>query len=568
MKTRIHFLDNLRTFMILLVVVLHTAIGYTSFLENIWIVNDTEKSDALGYLVMYIDLFVMFILFFISGYFIPRSYKNRNLIQFMISKFKRIMIPWILAVFTLIPACKYIFLYSRGLPQEEWYTYFHFFTRTDGNMGFLADNPTQSWLWFLPVLFLFQVTYALLARTPVLKIRISLSTAVSTVFTVALIYSLTIATMELNGWFSSHLLHFQRERLLSYFLFFLLGSLCYKMNAFETFKKRYLLTISSGTIMALSIYIFTILTGNYIENLIAPGRNIFIVSEAADGILYYASVYMVALSSLYILIYLFRIIMNRTGSLLGEFSANSYQVYIIHIIVIGLVSLPVINFTAPAILKFVIVSILSVAASNAIVSVYRHTVQRTLSRNIITYPAVAMILLFAGFAYGQNGTSSHTDIPQDQMDAPEISIHLAAIYGDTTAIRQHIIVGTDVNEKEPSGASTPLISASLFGKDDAVKMLIEAGADINYQNNDGSTALHTAAFLCHPEIVQMLLDHGADREIRNNPGSTALESVLAPWEVVKGIYDYFGNTLGPLGLEIDYEYLKETRPKIAAILKN
>jgi fucose 4-O-acetylase-like acetyltransferase len=165
MKTRIHFLDNLRAFMILLVIVMHACIAYTSFLENMWIVDDASKSSGIGYLVMYLDLFVMFILFFVSGYFIAQSYKKRKISQFIIAKFKRIMIPWILAVFTLIPAYKYIFLYSRGLPQEEWYTYFHFFTRTDGNMGFFADNPAQNWLWFLPVLFMFQVTYALLART-------------------------------------------------------------------------------------------------------------------------------------------------------------------------------------------------------------------------------------------------------------------------------------------------------------------------------------------------------------------------------------------------------------------
>jgi len=37
---------------------------------------------------------------------------------------------------------------------------------------------------------------------------------------------------------------------------------------------------------------------------------------------------------------------------------------------------------------------------------------------------------------------------------------------------------------------------------------------------------------------------GADKTIKNNSGSTALVSVSAPFEAVKGIYDYFGATLG------------------------
>ena len=73
MKTRIYFLDNLRTFLIFLVVVLHSGIVYESILENIWIVSDPDKNNSIGLIRMYLDLFVMFTMFFISGYFIPIS---------------------------------------------------------------------------------------------------------------------------------------------------------------------------------------------------------------------------------------------------------------------------------------------------------------------------------------------------------------------------------------------------------------------------------------------------------------------------------------------------------------
>ena len=53
----------------------------------------------------------------------------------------------------------------------------------------------------------------------------------------------------------------------------------------------------------------------------------------------------------------------------------------------------------------------------------------------------------------------------------------------------------------------------------------------------------------------------------NNNGSTALNSVEAPYDVVKGFYEYIGKALGPLGLELDYERIKMTRPKIAEMLR-
>ena len=36
---------------------------------------------------------------------------------------------------------------------------------------------------------------------------------------------------------------------------------------------------------------------------------------------------------------------------------------------------------------------------------------------------------------------------------------------------------------------------------------------------------------------------------------------------MKGTYDFFGTVLKPFGLELDYERLEATRPKIAKMLK-
>ena len=54
------------------------------------------------------------------------------------------------------------------------------------------------------------------------------------------------------------------------------------------------------------------------------------------------------------------------------------------------------------------------------------------------------------------------------------------------------------------------------------KLLINAGVELNFQNNDGSTALHTASFFCRPEIVQILLAKGADKTIKNKYGQYCL----------------------------------------------
>ncbi len=149
---------------------------------------------------------------------------------------------------------------------------------------------------------------------------------------------------------------------------------------------------------------------------------------------------------------------------------------------------------------------------------------------------------------------------------PPASVHIAALQGDIAAIRQHIAAGADLNEKDAWG-STPLIIAAAFGKTEVAIALIEAGADLNVTNSDGATALHTAAFLCRTEIVEALLEAGANKYLRDNFGNTARESVADPFDDVTFIYDRFGQGLGPLGLELDYERIRATRPLIAEMLR-
>lgn len=151
--------------------------------------------------------------------------------------------------------------------------------------------------------------------------------------------------------------------------------------------------------------------------------------------------------------------------------------------------------------------------------------------------------------------------------APEIDIHTAVITNNLTALRQHIAAGTNINEKDPFGGSSPLISAAVFGKPDAAKVLLDAGADVNFQNNDGSTALHTAAFFCHPEIVKMLLDKGADKSLKNKYNATAYESMVIPFTDVKPVYEMMEKMLGPMGMKLDYAHIEKTRPRIANQLK-
>jgi len=177
----------------------------------------------------------------------------------------------------------------------------------------------------------------------------------------------------------------------------------------------------------------------------------------------------------------------------------------------------------------------------------------------------ALLLLSCG-SKGQSSAKQSTSATT-KPSASAVDIHTAVVTGNVEAIKQHIAAGTNINEKDPFGGSSPLISATVFGKSDIAKILIDAGADLNFKNNDGSTPLHTAAFFCHPDIVKMLLDKGANKTIKNRFGATPYESVAAPFSEVKGAYDMMAQMLGPMGLKLDFAYIEQTRPVIAKMLK-
>ncbi|MEJ0104527.1 MAG: ankyrin repeat domain-containing protein [Bacteroidota bacterium] len=187
-------------------------------------------------------------------------------------------------------------------------------------------------------------------------------------------------------------------------------------------------------------------------------------------------------------------------------------------------------------------------------------------RTVIAIIFLAILLTMAACKEGKESTPD-SPVSQTKVKAPKIDIHTAVMTGNMEALKQHIAAGSNLNEKDPLGGSSPLISASLFGKTEIAKTLIDAGADLNFQNNDGSTALITASFFGRPEIVQLLLAKGADKTIKNKYGQTAYESVSGSFADVKNTYDALGKMLEPMGLKLDYTYLEKTRPEIAAMLK-
>jgi peptidoglycan/LPS O-acetylase OafA/YrhL len=362
-KNRIYFLDNLRTFIIFLVVCYHAGWVYESsgVLSWAWIVDDPSKNNFVGLFNLILDIFMMPVMFFISGYFAPLSLKRKTGKSFLISRLKRLMVPWILAVLVLLPLYKVIYLFSRDLPQEGLWSYFHF------NGGILIN---QGWLWFLPVLFLFDMVYLAMSKINLPVRNMGMKAAVPAVFLIGFAYSFAMSWYGFYGWTKTILLDFQNERILIYFMAFLVGALCYKLDIFNgkpAGKKLYYILCATIWI-PMNMYIIFLL------NLIfKPGQ--YIISGATDIAMTWFGFHLSLLGMMYIVINTFRYYLNRGGKFVNWLNKCSFGVYVVHFIAMGAAGTVLLHSAMPSLVKYGLLTLITFAASNVMVYIYHLSVQ-------------------------------------------------------------------------------------------------------------------------------------------------------------------------------------------------
>lgn len=182
---------------------------------------------------------------------------------------------------------------------------------------------------------------------------------------------------------------------------------------------------------------------------------------------------------------------------------------------------------------------------------------------IATLASITTVIGSAGLltACGESDTAS-TAVSGDDL-APEVPLGAAIVGGDDQAVHAHILAGTPVNTKGPSG-DTPLHVAAALGRLYAVEVLIAAGAELETTNGAGVTPLFNAAFFCHTEVLSALIEAGAATDTTDQNGSTIQQIMDSPWEQMRPVYEMVHRSIG---LPFDEQRIEEARPQIAAMLR-
>lgn len=349
---RINWMDNLRSVIILLVVVYHVGGVYesTGMWGYFWIVDDPDTLPWVGIAGIIFDIILMPTMFFISGFLTPSSLLSKTPSGFVLSKIKRLILPWMIAVLTLIPLYQFIFLYSRSLPQGNWFDYLYF------------NSPfSQNWLWFLPLLFAFNIIYLLIEKIGIKTHRISMPMMVILSLILSIGFSFLIGNLSgFRSWTKTPVLDFENERLLAHFLFYMAGVVAYKKNMFTASPKgkALYLTVNSIAWLPITAHIFLriwpYITGDFS---VTP----------LYRILWFTSFHISSLLMIYLMVESFRKYLDRTGTIWNFLNRNSFGVYIIHVIAIGVFGTILLNMNQHAAVKWILLIISAYVGSNLIV---------------------------------------------------------------------------------------------------------------------------------------------------------------------------------------------------------
>lgn len=371
------WIDYLRSFLTVLVVAHHSSLAYTTFayFDNKTYINSThpivDNSRWIGMDIFenFNDIFFMSLMFLISGLFVYRGIIKKGNIKFLSDRFKRLGIPFIVAVTIIIPIA---YLPSFYLTN---YTF---------NISFFIKDYLfiQQWPvgppWFIWILLLFNAVAVLIP----LKFYTSVSNSVAQLvknplqfFSVAFMV-VSLAFLPISLWVGQYKwtgfgpLDFQVNRLFLYFVFFVFG-ICigscdwenYLFNNNKFLNKQWLFWLFLCLVSYLLVELFTFHIWDYVR----AGKLTVNLAWFIFDLFFVAS----CITSSFAFLSIFKQTIHKRYTLWTNLSENAFGIYLIHYIFVIWLQFALLNVRLPVFIKFIIVFFVALAASWTIINLAR-----------------------------------------------------------------------------------------------------------------------------------------------------------------------------------------------------
>jgi len=355
--TRLLFIDNIRVFLTILVILQHLMVTYAA--TGSWFYQEGRQdfiTVALGQWFCAVNqAFFMGFFFLIAAYFVPGSYDRKGPGRFAKDRLIRLGIPLIIFSWVVEPLMNYMLQVWQNGPRPFTMGDLvgHFFGGT-----IIGGGP----LWFVEALLIFSFVYVLwrlaTRNRPAKPVAESSFPSNGAVLLLAVV--MTAATFLARLVFRVDDYNFvplnlQLPFFAQYIILFIVGLVAYRRN--------WLLGLPDKTgRLWLGIAIFLILIW---LPLVLVGGGVDDASTFKGGWYWQSVVYpfwesIFSLSMIIGLTYAFRRYLNTRGKVAGFLAPNAYTAYIIHAPIIVIISLSIRDAGLHPLLKFALVALVSV----------------------------------------------------------------------------------------------------------------------------------------------------------------------------------------------------------------
>ncbi|MFX1590078.1 MAG: acyltransferase family protein [Promethearchaeota archaeon] len=372
-RIRYLFLDNIKVLFTILVIFWHTMVTY--FEVGWWYYKESNPVDPFSEIFFLLvtsiggvfQTSLLGLFFLLGGYFTPKSYDRKGVRSFWKERLIRLGIPLFLYIVVINPIMIYI-LSKLGI--SPWSTdpmltgtflnyYFSRFLSWENFINFISFGGP---MWFLRVLLIFTAVYtfwrqitkldSIQRKIPkkfsiprysyLLLLAIGLGCLT---FLVRIVFPIDVRPLEIP-W----------GQLIQYLMMFSIGVICIRYLWFERITKKHV------KIWLITIIISLVVI--YIDFFIAIAKDVDLI-DFTGGVNVHAFLFalvdnVICMGVVFVLIKVFYAKFNKQGPILRKLSTSAYHMYLLHPLILVVLSLGFASLSLYPIIKLAIVFPLTV----------------------------------------------------------------------------------------------------------------------------------------------------------------------------------------------------------------
>lgn len=372
-RIRYLFLDSIKVFFTILVIFWHTVVTY--FDIGWWYYKESNPVDPfsdiffllIGSIGAVFQTSLLGLFFLLGGYFTPKSYDRKGVHSFWKERLLRLGIPLLLYIVVINPIM--IFILSK-LGILPWSTnpmlqgtfleyYLSRFLSWEDFINFISFGGP---MWFLRVLLIFTAIYTFwrqITKLDLVQRKIPKEWAIpryfyllllaiglgGLTFLVRIVFPIDIRPLEMP-W----------GQIIQYLTMFSIGVICIRYLWFERITKRHV------KIWLITIIISLVVI--YIDFFISIASDVDLI-DFTGGANFHAFLFalvenVICMGVIFVLIKVFYAKFNKQGSILQNLSTSAYHIYLLHPVILVVVSIGFASLNIYPIIKLAIVFPLTV----------------------------------------------------------------------------------------------------------------------------------------------------------------------------------------------------------------